>query len=46
MHHMITSEQQVTDRQNIVERAGEEEEQDHTCKRDDDGPVVSLDGNG
>jgi len=43
---MITSEQQVTDRQNIVERAGEEVEQDHSCKRSDDDPVVSLDGDG
>ncbi len=46
MHQMITSEQEVTDRQNIVERAGEEEEQDHSCKRGDDDQVVSLDCDG
>ena len=46
MHHVIATEEPVTDRQNIVERAGEEEEQDHSCEYGDDDSMVSLNGDG
>jgi len=40
MHHMITTKQIVTNRQNVMEGAGEQEKSDHTDEREDDNPMV------
>jgi hypothetical protein len=40
MHHMIASEQVVTDGQDVVKGAGEKKEQDYAELHNDDGPMI------
>jgi hypothetical protein len=42
VHHVITPKQKVANGQNVMEGAGEQEQQDHSSKCDDDGFMIFL----